>query len=88
MRDKRRAESNAAGQSSVKDVPTYDPDGEVASLSLTIPSWNSSIDRVFNQTNLNEISDKARAQLKSELLAVRDSVDVILLAIEEASNNG
>ncbi len=88
VRDKRRAESNAAGQSSVKDVPTYDPDGEVASLSLTIPSWNSSIDRVFNQTNLNEISDKARAQLKSELLALRDSVDIILLAIEEASNNG
>lgn len=88
VRDKRRAESNAASQSSVKDVPTYDPDGEVASLSLTIPSWNSSIDRVFNQTNLNEISDKARAQLKSELLALRDSVDIILLAIEEASNNG
>ena len=88
VRDKRRAESNAAGQSSVKDVPTYDPDGEVASLSLTIPSWNSSIDRVFNQTNLNEISDKARAQLKSELLALRDCVDIILLAIEEASNNG
>ena len=88
VRDKRRAESNAAGQSSVKDVPTYDPDGEVASLSLTIPSWNSSIDRVFNQTNLNEISDKARAQLKTELLALRDSVDIILLAIEEASHNG
>ncbi len=87
-REKRRAESIAVGQSSVKDVPTYDPDGEVASLSLTIPSWNSSIDRVFNQTNLNEISDKARAQLKTELLALRDSVDIILLAIEEASHNG
>ena len=88
LRERRRAEANASGKSSVKDVPTYDPDGEVASLSLTIPSWNSSIDRVFNQTNLHKISDKARAQLKSELLALRDSVDIILLAIEEASING
>ena len=87
-REKRRAQSNAVGQSSVKDLPAYDPDGEVSSLSLTIPSWNSSIDRVFTKTDLHEISDKARAQLKTELLALRDSVDIILLAIEEASNNG
>lgn len=87
-RERRKAAALAAGQISVKDTPTYDPDGEVASLSLTIPSWNSSIDRVFNQTDLHEISEKARTQLKSELLALRDSVDIILLAIEEASNNG
>lgn len=87
-RERRKAAALAAGHSSVKDTPTYDPDGEVASLSLTIPSWNSSIDRVYNQTNLHDISEKARTQLRSELLALRDSVDIILLAIEEASNNG
>ena len=72
----------------MKDLPAYDPDGEVFSLSLTIPSWNSSIDRVFTKTDLHEISEKARAQLTPELWAVRDSVDIILLALEEASNNG
>jgi hypothetical protein len=77
-----------AGQPSVKDMPSYDPDVEVASLSLTIPSWNSSIDRVFTKTNMHEVSSKAKTQLKAELLALRDSVDLVLLAIEEVSNNG
>ena len=73
---------------SVKDMPKPDPDGEVASLSLTIPSLNSSIGRVFNKTDMQEISDKAKTQLRVELLSLRDSIDLILLAIEEVSNNG
>ncbi len=73
-------------QPSVKDMPAFDPDSEVASLSLTIPSWNSSIDRIFTKTNLHVISDKARTQLRTELLALRDSVDIVLLAIEEVVN--
>lgn len=73
---------------SVKDMPTHDPDGEVASLSLTIPSWNSSIGRVFHHTNMQDISDKAKTQLRLELMNLRDSIDLILLAIEEVSSNG
>lgn len=73
---------------SVKDMPAHDPDGEVASLSLTIPSWNSSIGRVFNKTNMQDISDKAKTQLRVELMTLRDSIDLILLAIEEVSPNG
>jgi hypothetical protein len=84
----RRKAAAMAGQPSVKDMPSYDPDVEVASLSLTIPSWNSSIDRVFTKTNMHEVSSKAKTQLKAELLALRDSVDLVLLAIEEVSNNG
>ena len=72
---------------SVKDMPVYDPDGEVASLSLTIPSWSSSIGRVFNNTNMNTISDKAKTQLRSELLSLRDNIDQILQAIEEVKRN-
>lgn len=84
----RRQAASMAGRPSVKDMPAYDPDGEVASLSLTIPSWNSSIDRVFTKTNLHEVSSKAKTQLKAELMALRDSVDLVLLAIEEVSNDG
>lgn len=72
---------------SVKDMPQYDPDGEVASLSLTIPSWSSSIGRVYNNTNMNAISDKAKTQLRSELLSLRDNIDQILKAIEEVEKN-
>lgn len=84
----RRAAQSMTTMPSVKDMPAHDPDGEVASLSLTIPSWNSSIGRVFNKTNMQEISDKARTQLRVELMTLRDSIDLILLAIEEVSPNG
>lgn len=86
-RERRMASSKAAAQPSVKTMPSYDPDGEVASLSLTIPSWNSSMDRLFNQTNFKEISKKAKAQLKAALLTLRDSIDIVLLAIEEVSDD-
>ena len=83
----RRAAQTMATMPSVKDMPAHDPDGEVASLSLTIPSWNSSIDRVFHKTNMQEISTKAKTQLRTELMTLRDSIDLILLAIEEVSSN-
>ena len=53
-RERRMAQAMAP-LPSVKDMPVYDPDGEVASLSLTIPSWSSSISRVFNNTNMHFI---------------------------------
>ena len=87
-RERRRAAQLASTMPSVKDMPQHDPDGEVASLSLTIPSWNSSIGRVFNKTNMEDISTKAKTQLRMELLSLRDSIDLILLAIEEVSDNG
>lgn len=86
-RERRQAQAMAT-MPSVKDMPAHDPDGEVASLSLTIPSWNSSIGRVFNKTNMQDISDKAKTQLRVELMTLRDSIDLILLAIEEVSPNG
>jgi hypothetical protein len=84
----RRKAASLVGQPSVKDMPVYDPDVEIASLSLTIPSWSSSIDRAFSKTNLHEVSSKAKTQLKEELLALRDSIDLVLLSIEEVSNDG
>ena len=72
---------------SVKDMPEHDPDGEIVGLTLTIPSWNSSIDRVFDQTNLREISERAISALKKELMNMRDSIELVLLAIEEMSDN-
>lgn len=86
-RERRKAQTLSLTTPSVKDMPTYDPDGEVASLSLTIPSWSSSIGRVFNNTNMKEISDKAKTQLRIELLSLRDNIDLILLAMAEVSNN-
>lgn len=83
----RRKTASMGSVPAIKNMPAFDPDSEVASLSLTIPSWSSSIERVFNKTKLSDISDKAKTQLKAELLTLRDSVDLVLLAIEEATCN-
>ena len=84
----RRQAQTVATMPSAKDMPAHDPDGEVASLSLTIPSWNSSSERVFKKTNMEEISDKAKNQLRVGLMTLRDSIDLILLAIEEVMDHG
>ena len=44
---------------SVKNIPQYDPDAELSSMSLTIPSWISSINRVQKNLKIDEVSDDA-----------------------------
>lgn len=52
---------------SIKDMPQYDPDSEVASLALTIPSWISSMKRVSNVSDMSKVSDGAKSKLRNEL---------------------
>ncbi|WP_295093887.1 hypothetical protein [Ruminococcus sp.] len=52
---------------SIKDMPPYDPDAEISSLALTIPSWISSMERVSNVTDMSKVSDKARKKLADKL---------------------
>lgn len=67
---------------SIKDMPAYDPDAEISSLALTIPSWVSSINRTRSIANLREISINARSQLEKELLELKKTIDAILAAIK------
>lgn len=67
----------------VKDMPAYDPDAEISSLTLTIPSWISSIDRTLSIANFNKISNKAKTKLQNELKNLEYTVNTILLAVEE-----
>ena len=66
---------------SIKDMPQYDPDSEVASLALTIPSWISSMKRVSNASDMGKVSDNAKARLRNELdrlgNAIFDMFDVL-----------
>jgi hypothetical protein len=64
-------------------MPAYDPDAEVASLALTIPSWVSSVLRAKSTTRISEISDTAKNKLEKELVALRQTVDELLDAISE-----
>lgn len=52
---------------SIKDMPQYDPDSEVASLALTIPSWISYMKRVSNASDMSKVSESAKTKLRNEL---------------------
>jgi len=51
----------------VKDMPVYDPDAEIASLTLTIPSWVGSINRTLSIADLGKTSNKAMIKLDNTL---------------------
>ena len=68
---------------SIKDMPVFDPDADINVLTLTIPSWSSSIDRVRNQTDLSIISSHARDGLIKQLHLLVDHVSELLDIIEE-----
>jgi hypothetical protein len=69
-------------KTSVKDMPTYDPDSEISSLALTIPSWCASIERVKSKANMREASVKARQQLLDELKQLAQTVELMLITIK------
>lgn len=79
----RKAIPKKKNKASIKDMPVYDPDSEVSSLTLTIPSWISSIDRTLSMANFKIVSSKAKLKLQNELKNLEYTVNVILLAIEE-----
>ena len=68
---------------SVKDMPAFDPDAEISSLTLTIPSWSSSIERTRNNADLSIVSPKARNNLILALGRLQNTVDEMLSAIKE-----
>jgi len=67
----------------IKQMPEYDPDAEISSLALTIPSWISSIQRTQSMANLPLISAVARNKIKAQLQNLSMTVDEMLTAIEE-----
>jgi len=71
---------------SVKDMPHYDPDADILSLSYTIPSWISSIDRTQSAAKFKETSNTARIQLEKTLDSLMSAVETMLLALKEENN--
>lgn len=67
----------------IRQMPAYDPDAQVSSLALTIPSWSSSIKRVTEATDFSKISNAARNRLMRNLTHLCSSIDTIRKAIEE-----
>lgn len=63
---------------SVKDMPEFDPDAEISSLTLTIPSWISSIRRTQSEADFTLVSDKAKNKLINMLSDLKEAADTIL----------
>lgn len=67
----------------VKQMPDYDPDADISGLTLTIPSWISSIKRTHSVARLPVISCAALGQLSKQLSSLVASAEVLLAAIKE-----
>lgn len=67
---------------SVKDMPEFDPDAEISSLTLTIPSWKSSIERAKNTADLAIVSPQAKGDLVQALYELRKTIADLLSEME------
>ena len=75
-----------ASQAGIKIMPKYDPDAELSSLSLTIPTWKSSIERVDTAADFPHSSENARKKLLKQLSNLSDTVTQITKHIKETEN--
>lgn len=71
-----KAENNT--RQNVKSKPLFDPDAEINGLTLTIPTWMNSINRVEENTALDQISEQARGKLIDALKELQSKVANIL----------
>jgi hypothetical protein len=70
---------------SIKKMPVYDPDAEISSLTLTIPSWISSINRVRSTADFSDVTDNACRKLEKELAQLKETINNMLAALKEVN---
>ena len=72
----------------IKEIPEYDPDAELSSLTLTIPSWISSIERTKSTSELSKTSDLARSKLSKQLVLLKNAAMQMQEVLKENEKNG
>ncbi len=72
----------------IKEIPEYDPDAELSSLTLTIPSWISSIERTKSTAELSKTSDLARSKLSKQLTFLKNAAMQMQEVLKENEKNG
>ena len=73
----------------IKKMPKYDPDSELMSLTLTIPMWKSSLERLKTTADFEHSSTDARDKLLQQLSSLGDSIYMLSSFIEEGyKDNG
>ena len=72
----------------IKEIPAFDPDAEISSLALTIPSWISTMKRTEASAKLELISHDAQQRIIQQLSDLCSSSEHLLTMIKEKSNHG
>jgi len=80
---KPKTEDTTTKPPSIKDMPEFDPDAEVVGLTLTIPTWTSSMNRVLNKTDFKIVSEKAKSKLIDVLLDLETVIEEMEFKMEE-----
>lgn len=81
-KETRKGNDTICKNPTVKDMPEYDPDAEVAGLTLTVPSWIKVIEHTKDNTRIHDISENAKAKVKSALHDLVDAASMYLRIIE------
>lgn len=82
----RERKPKSAVTPAIKQMPAYDPDAELSSLTLTIPSWIRSIQRVAKNADFNSATPSARERLWFQLMALAGEADHLMLIAKENSH--
>ncbi len=67
----------------IKDMPVFDPDAPLIELSLTIPSWASSIKRAQNNITLASVSPSTKEKSILSLTNLKTTIDDLLSTLME-----
>lgn len=80
---KKKPQKQPPSAGSIKEMPEYDPDSEVSSLTLTIPSWIGSIQRAERNSDFSRITERAREKLIAELVNLIHIADNTIISLKE-----
>ena len=70
----------------IKQMPAYDKDAELSSLTLTINAWNTSMERFLRISKLSLASDEAKEKLNQALIRLSNTATLIQFKIKESDH--
>ena len=66
----------------IKDMPVFNPDMELQGLTLTIPTWITVMDRARKRSDLLQVTENAKGDLRTALMKLGKEIEA---ALEELS---
>lgn len=86
--ESRRRKQEPSKLAAIKQMPAYDPDTNLSSVSFTSPSWRSIIDRARLNTDFSKASKSAKEKVLYQLRLLKLSIKELEDIIKEDITNG